>query len=59
MIGPKTEPIRPVPLRWRKKMAASSAIVIGMINGSNTGVATLSPSTALRTEIAGVITPSP
>ena len=33
--------------------------VIGTMNGSKTCVATLSPSTALRTEIAGVIMPSP
>jgi hypothetical protein len=33
--------------------------VIGTMNGSNTCVATPRPSTALKTEIAGVITPSP
>src|SRR5689334_16959159 len=35
------------------------ATVIGMTYGSKNGVATVKPSTALKTEIAGVITPSP
>ena len=34
-------------------------MVIGTMKSSKTWVATLKPSTALRTEIAGVIMPSP
>ena len=35
------------------------ATVIGTTKGANTGVATSRPSTALSTEMAGVIMPSP
>ena len=52
-------PTTPVPCRWIKKSATRILAAIGTMNGSNTSVAAFKPSTALRTEIAGVIIPSP
>ena len=59
VIGPNKPPTRAVPRRWTRNSAARITTVIGMTYGANTGVATFSPSTALNTEIAGVIMPSP
>jgi hypothetical protein len=59
IIGPKIEPTRPVPTCCTEKSKARTATVIGTTYGSNEGVATLSPSTALSTEMDGVIIPSP
>ena len=59
ITGPKTRPITWVPKRWIAKRAASTAIVIGSTSESRLGTATFTPSTAERTEIAGVIIPSP
>ena len=59
MIGPKTVPMPPVPRCCTTNSPIRMTTVIGTTKGSNTCVATLRPSTALSTEIAGVIMPSP
>ena len=59
MIGPNTAPMPPVPRCCTRNSAIRIATVIGTTNGSKTCVATPSPSTALNTEMAGVIMPSP
>lgn len=59
ITGPKSRPTFPVPSHWMLNKPTSTATVMGRMNGSNTSVATLNPSTALRTEMAGVIIPSP
>jgi hypothetical protein len=59
ITGPKSLPTSPVPSRWIEKSATRMAQVSGSTSGDSRGLATASPSTALRTEIAGVITPSP
>ena len=59
MIGPKSRPILAVPRLWIRNSPTMMTSVIGITYGSNSGVAILSPSTALSTEMAGVITPSP
>ena len=56
---PNTAPTRPEPNRCSENSARRITTAIGTMNGLKTGVATSSPSTALRTEIAGVMTPSP
>src|SRR5687767_13531139 len=48
-----------VPRLWTANRPIRMATVIGMTYGLNTGVATWSPSTALSTDIAGVIMLSP
>src|SRR3954451_20831793 len=59
VTGPNNLPTRPVPKRW----AANSPVKITAATGSTTcprlGAATLRPSTADNTLIAGVITESP
>jgi hypothetical protein len=59
IIGPKIPPMKPVPLRWTRNSAIRIASVSGTTTGANPGASTLRPSTALSTEIAGVIAPSP
>ena len=59
MIGPKTRPIPAVPFLCTKKTPIKMRHVSGMMPGSSALVATAKPSTALKTEMAGVITPSP
>ncbi len=59
MTGPNTAPTLPVPWVCAANRQMRVATVIGMIKCSKAGVATLRPSTALKTEIAGVIIPSP
>jgi hypothetical protein len=59
MIGPKTRPITWVPKRWIANRPARMAIVIGSTIDSRLGSTTSTPSTAERTEIAGVMMPSP
>ena len=59
MIGPKILPMPLVPRCCTTNSAIRMPMVIGTMKSSNTCVATLSPSTALSTEIAGVIMPSP
>ena len=59
ITGPKSLPISPVPRRWIAKSATRMAQVSGTTRCDSRGLTFASPSTALRTEIAGVITPSP
>jgi len=59
MTGPKTRPTASVPRRWTMKSPMRMTQVRGMIQSSNADDATSNPSTALSTEMAGVISPSP
>ena len=59
ITGPKTRPITWVPKRWIAKRATSTAIVYRHHQRLRLGTATFTPSTAERTEIAGVMIPSP
>ncbi len=59
ITGAKTREIRSVPRRCTRNSAIKMATATGMTQDSNAVVATSKPSTALRTEIAGVISPSP
>ena len=59
ITGPNRKPMRSVPRDWIKNRPTRMTMVIGTTYGSNRCVATLSPSTALSTEMAGVIMPSP
>src|SRR5437867_3193301 len=59
VTGPKSAPSRAVPRRWTRNSAARITTVAGTTYSTSRGVATLSPSIALRTEMAGVMTPSP
>jgi hypothetical protein len=59
MMGPKMPPMNPVPLRCTMKSPTRIRSVSGTMIGVSAGASTLSPSKALRTEIAGVIAPSP
>ena len=58
-IGPNSLPMLPAPRRWMKNNPVSTPIVMGMMSFSSAGAATLSPSTAESTEIAGVMSASP
>jgi len=57
--GPKKAPIRPVPFFWMAKRTTRTATDRGITSGARAGLRILSPSTAERTEIDGVIRPSP
>ena len=59
MTGPKMAPMRAVPWRCTANSAIRIAIVMGTTYGAKIGVTISSPSTALSTEIAGVIMLSP
>jgi hypothetical protein len=59
ITGPNTAPMLAVPRLWTANRPIRIATVIGTTYGRNIGVATSSPSTALSTEIAGVIMLSP
>ena len=59
MIGPNNRPTIPVPARWMENSASRITQVIGTTPSFKAGLATARPSTALSTEMAGVITPSP
>ena len=59
ITGPKIAPIFAVPRFWTMKRPTRIAMVMGMTYARKTGVAISSPSTALSTEMAGVIIPSP
>ena len=59
MTGPKIRPMKPVPRDWTKNSPIRIATVIGRTSGVSDGASTFSPSTALSTDIAGVIAPSP
>jgi len=59
MIGPNNLPIRAVPRLWTANRTSRIAAAIGITCGLKKSVAALRPSSALSTEIAGVIMPSP
>ena len=59
ITGPKMPPMRAVPRRWTRKSSPRMTQVMGTTSGSAALVATLRPSTAESTEMAGVMTPSP
>ncbi len=52
-------PTRAVPCDWTRNRPIRMTIAIGMTSGSSAGLTTVRPSTADRTEIAGVIIASP
>jgi hypothetical protein len=54
-----SNPTTPVPRLWIQNSAVSTTMVMGTTKFLAAGVTTSSPSTALSTEIAGVMTPSP
>jgi len=59
MMGPKVLPTFAVPRLCSANNATRIRTAIGMVYGLKIGVATFRPSTALRTEMAGVMMPSP
>ena len=59
MTGPKTFPTAFVPRLCTRKSPSKMVIAIGITHLSNDADTSPSPSTALRTEIAGVMIPSP
>ncbi|CAB4729338.1 unannotated protein [freshwater metagenome] len=59
ITGPNTFPTAPVPLLWTRKSPTMITIAIGMTQDVNDVDTTSRPSTALSTEIAGVMMPSP
>ena len=59
ITGPNSLPTRSVPWRWNMKSAVRTTSVIGTTQVCRPGAATVRPSTAPSTEIAGVMTPSP
>ena len=58
MMGPNNRPTRAVPLRWMANNTTITPSVTGSTARSNFGSSTVRPSTALNTEIAGVINAS-
>ena len=59
VIGPNQRPTPAVPKCWTANSATSTPSAIGTTSGCSAGVATLRPSTALSTEMAGVSRQSP
>ena len=59
ITGPNARPIFSVPKRCAPKSTRSTMTAMGMTNGLRVSVTTLTPSSALNTDMAGVITPSP
>ncbi len=59
ITGPKIEPMKPVPCFCTMNKPIRITSVIGTTTCASCGASSFSPSTALRTEIAGVMTPSP
>ena len=59
ITGPNTREIRSVPRRWTRNRTTRIATETGTTHDSKALVATSNPSTALSTEMAGVISPSP
>ena len=59
MMGPNARPIFSVPNCCVVNNTTRISTAMGMTYGLKLSVATLTPSIALNTEIAGVITPSP
>jgi hypothetical protein len=59
IIGPNSRPTAPVPSRCSRNRPTMITAVTGTTSPATDGAATLTPSIAERTEIAGVITLSP
>ena len=59
MTGPNRRPTLPVPRHWMTNSPMMIMAEIGSTNSRSSGAATSRPSTAERTEIAGVSKPSP
>lgn len=59
MIGPKARPMKEVPRRCTRNRAPRMTIEAGSTTSASAGSTTATPSMALITEIAGVITESP
>jgi hypothetical protein len=59
ITGPKIRPMNPVPCFCITNSPTRIAMVIGTTAGVSEGASTFKPSIALKTEIAGVIAPSP
>ena len=59
MMGPKTFPTAPVPRFCTRNKHRRMAMAMGMTQSANPFETSSKPSTADRTEIAGVMTPSP
>ena len=57
-MGPNNRPTRSVPRRWIANSATMTPSVTGMHGASKSGSSIAMPSTALSTEIAGVISAS-
>ena len=59
ITGPKILPMKPAPFFWTMKSPIRMTIVNGTTAGASDGASTFKPSIALKTEIAGVMAPSP
>ena len=59
ITGPKNFPMAAVPRFWEKKSKKRIMQVSGMMKGLEASVAISNPSMAERTEMAGVMIPSP
>ena len=59
VIGPKNRPIPSVPRRWSENKMSKISNVVGTTACVSVGEINAKPSTADKTEIAGVMTPSP
>ena len=59
MTGPKIAPMPAVPWRCTRNSAINTTSAMGTTYGFREGAATSMPSTALSTEMAGVMIPSP
>ena len=59
MTGPKIRPMKLVPCFCITNSPTRMAMVSGTTAGASEGASTFNPSIALKTEIAGVIAPSP
>ena len=59
ITGPNTRPMAATPLCWTRNSPTRMTSVIGTTYGPSAGASTFTPSIADRTEIAGVIAPSP
>ena len=59
ITGPNSDPTAPVPSRWSRNRQTMIATVIGTTRSDSDGAATLTPSIADSTEMAGVIRLSP
>ena len=59
ITGPNARPIFSVPNLCAVNKHRRMTTAIGMTKGLNVSVTTLTPSSALNTEMAGVMTPSP